>query len=340
MSRTSSPSSDVPLTPDDFPDAVASATSGGIASSLVPALPVVLWMTGALFAFCGLAVTMRGLAHSVDVFEANAIRTGGGLLGTLAFMLATGRRAPLVDRRNLGALVSRNAVHWGSSLLWTLSVTLLPLATVFSIEFTTPIWVAIVAAVFMGTRTPLMTLLAMVLGFVGVLAVVRPEASSLSGYVALPVLTAAGLGVSSILTKRLTRRNTVTGIVFWMMLLQFAANMSVVAFKGGVGAFAAKFLADGHFLADAAGLVACGLASQVCLTSALRLGNPVTVVSLDFLRIPLVSVIGYELYGETVGLHTFLGSAAIVVAVVAITLNGEREKVRQSFVTAPRLATA
>ncbi len=319
-SRTFSPGTRIPPSPE-------TTATGGWVASLTASGPVILWMSGAVLAFCGLAVTMRDLSKVLDVFEANAVRTGGGLVGVLLFMAVTGRRAPLHDARNLRDLALRNAVHWGSSLLWTASVALLPLATVFSVEFTTPIWVALLSAVFLGVRTPARTVVAMLVGFAGVLTVVEPGTAGLSARVALPVMTAMGLGLSAMLTKRLTRRNGVTGIIAWMMVLQFSANVAVVAWNDGFAAFATTLSGASWVACDCVGLVMCGLASQVCLTSALRMGDPVTVVSLDFLRIPLIAVVGYLLYGESVGFHTFAGSAAIVGAVLAITAGAGRGRI-------------
>ena len=311
---------------------------GRLAGGLARAAPVAAWMSGALFAFCGLAVAMRELGHTANAFEANAIRTGGGLVAACLAMLSCRRRPVLHDARNLRDLAVRNGVHWGASLLWTVAVTLVPLSTVFAIEFTAPVWVALLSLIFLRTHVSRVTVGALVAGFAGVLAVVRPDASGLTTAVLLPVAAAAGLGVSAMLTKGLTRRNGTLDIVFWMMALQFAANACVVSATTGLPRLAGKLAAGGAFAGYSTLLIGCGLVSQVCLTQALRRGAPVLVTSIDFLRIPLVSVIAYALYGESVGVHTVVGSLAIVAAVLAIAWDGGGKLVPSASDVLPTMA--
>lgn len=296
--------------------------AAGLAKSpeaAAPLAPVVLWMTGALFAFCGIAMSLRGLAPHAGVFEVNAVRTGGGLLVLLVAMLVTGMRPRLPGREDLILHGARNAIHWVASLLWTASVTLLPLATVFALEFTTPIWVAVFSAMFLASRITGSTAIGLVMGMIGVLVVLRPSAESFDHLTVLPLAAAAFLAGATLFTQRLTRRNAVLDILFWMMALQFGANMAVLAWTGSIGSLFAALAGNPEVAGMAAALVASGIASQLCLTQALRTGNAVMVVSIDFFRIPLVAVIGYFVYAENVGLHTFIGSIAIVIAVAIIT---------------------
>lgn len=276
-----------------------------------------LWMTGALLAFCGVALSIRALAPHADLFEVNAIRTGGGLLAVSIYLLASGR-APLVgDVPNLGMHALRNLVHWGASLLWTASITLLPLATVFALEFTTPLWVAIFAVLFLGQRVGAVTFVGLCAGLAGAFIIIRPDAASFDGLASLPLATAAALAVATLMTKQLTRRNGVADILFWMMALQFAANLSALAWNGKLSGWF-NGLASPAVALPALALVAGGLASQVCLTKALRVGSPVSVCSFDFLRVPMIAAIGFFLYGEQVGLHTALGALVIVAAAISV----------------------
>ena len=114
---------------------------------------VVFWMTGALFSFSISAIAIRALArHGLNVFEILSVRSGCGLAVLLALVLVRRElRAEIVPRR-MGMHLARNSTHFVGQYLWALAVTLLPLATVFALEFTTPMWVAILAVPLLGER--------------------------------------------------------------------------------------------------------------------------------------------------------------------------------------------
>src|SRR5258708_13181493 len=73
--------------------------------------------------------------------------------------------------------IGRNLIHYAAQLGWFFALTLIPLGQVVSIEFTMPIWTAILAASFLGERMTMWKISAIVLGIVGVLVIVRPAAA-------------------------------------------------------------------------------------------------------------------------------------------------------------------
>ena len=282
-----------------------------------------LWMTGALFAFCAVALSMRGISARFDPFESNLFRSAGGLACILSFMLATGDRPRAGSWDNVRTHLVRNSFHWVGTLLWVASVATLPLATVFSLEFTTPIWVAVFAAAFLGRRIPGASVVGLLLGFLGVMIVVAPSPSSIDRHALLPLGTAVFFAIAILMTKALTKRNKAINVVFWMMAVQTCLNLASVAWNTGLGHTLGKLAEGGDELWLLPAIILGGLASQFCLTKALETGNEVVVMTLDFLRLPLIAALGYALYGEEVGLHTILGGGAILVAVALVTLAGK-----------------
>jgi drug/metabolite transporter (DMT)-like permease len=137
-------------------------------------LRAALWMTGAITSFSAMAIAVRELKGAHDTFEIMAVRSAVGLLIVLAVAFATGRLGE-VSAQRLGGHVLRNAIHFTGQNLWILAVTLIPLAQVFALEFTTPIWVLLLSPFFLGERITRLRLLAAVLGFVGILVVARPD---------------------------------------------------------------------------------------------------------------------------------------------------------------------
>ncbi len=151
---------------------------------------VILWMTGALLSFSTMAVSIRGLATTLHILEILAIRNASGLVILLAIGLAKPDLLFAVNLRRARLQLSRNVIHFGAQYLWALSVTLLPLATVFALEFTMPAYAAILAVVFLHERVTAGRIGVVVLGFLGVLVILRPGIASVNP-AALLVLTAA-----------------------------------------------------------------------------------------------------------------------------------------------------
>lgn len=287
-------------------------------------LRVALWMTGSLLSFCVVALSVRSLSPVFSVFEILALRNFGGLviLGAMALLVPNAEH----QLRPVGAPLHllRNTFHFAGQALWAWGVVVLPLATVFAIEFTTPIWVAIFAVIFLAERMTASRALAIALGFVGALVVLRP---GLEGFrwEALAVLAAAFcFGVQITTTKVLTATNSTWTILFWMNLLQLPMNLAANMVVGGPVNFLPKF--DLAMLVPAIGVAVSGLTAHFCLTNAFRHGDAVMVVPIDFLRVPIIAIVGWLLYAEALDPFVFLGGAIILGGVIQNLLSEAHEK--------------
>jgi drug/metabolite transporter (DMT)-like permease len=271
-------------------------------------LRVILWMTGALLSFSTMAVSIRGLATTLQIFEILAIRNASGLVILLTIGLARPHLLRAVTLRRARLQLARNVIHFGAQYLWALSVTLLPLATVFALEFTMPAYAAILAVAFLGEKVTAGRIGVVVLGFLGVLVILRPGIASFNP-AALLVLTAAfGFAVSVIQTKALTTSETTYAIVLWMNAVQLPLAL--------IGSEPGNFLNLGAGQAlPLLGVAVSGLASHFCLTQAFRFGDATVVVPLDFMRIPLIAFVGWWLYGEALDAWVFAGAGLIVLGI-------------------------
>jgi drug/metabolite transporter (DMT)-like permease len=263
-------------------------------------LRVILWMTGALVSFSTMAVSIRGLATTLHIFEILAIRNASGLIMLLAIGLAKPDLLFAVTPRRWRLQLSRNVIHFGAQYLWALSVTLLPLATVFALEFTMPAYAAILAVVFLGEKITAGRIGVVVLGFLGVLVILRPGITSFNP-AALLVLTAAfGFAISLIQTKALTTSETTYAIVLWMNAVQLPLALSGSELKNFLNLGAAQAV-------PLLGVAVSGLASHFCLTQAFRFGDATVVVPLD--------LVGWWLYGEGLDAYVFAGAGLIVLGI-------------------------
>jgi drug/metabolite transporter (DMT)-like permease len=266
-------------------------------------------MTGALLSFCAMAVSIRGLTGRLNIFEILTIRSGCGVIVLLALAVTHAELRRTLVLRRMGLHAVRNSVHFAAQYAWALSLTLLPLATVFALEFTMPAWVALLAMPLLGERMTVSRAGSIVLGFAGVLIIVRPGLASFQPGVLLVLAAALGFAISLIATKQLTANVGTFAILFWMNVMQLPM---------GLAGSNPLFMLDLELkhLPAIIGVGVAGLSSHFCLTNAFRAGDATVVVPFDFLRIPLIALVGWLFYAEALDLFVFLGAALIIAGVV------------------------
>jgi drug/metabolite transporter (DMT)-like permease len=270
-----------------------------------PVFFIVLWMTGALTSFSASAIAVRLLSRTFSAFEMLAFRAGFALVLLLGLALVQPKlRAQLIPKK-LSLHVVRNVVHFAGTYGWTVAVTILPLAMVFALEFTAPLWTAILAVLFLGERITLGRVVAVISGFIGVMIILRPglEGLRLEGLIVLAA--ALAFAITAVITKHLTATQTTFTILVWMNLIQGPLNL-----MGAGEAFWLKVEPD-HFIPLIA-LGVGGLASHFCLTNAYRYGDATVVMPLDFLRVPLIAIVGWQFFGERLDPLLLLGSLFII----------------------------
>jgi drug/metabolite transporter (DMT)-like permease len=274
-------------------------------------------MTGALLSFSASALAIRALAKELNIFEILSIRAGGGLLILSLLAAAHADFRSQISAQHMRLHLARNTTHFAGQYCWSLAVTLLPFATVFSLEFTMPAWVALLAALFLHERITKSRLGTIVLGFLGVLVIVRPGLASFQPQALLVLFAAFAYSISLIITKQLTNRVSTISIIFWMNVIQLPIALIwpiTVAATGGASLFV--FRLGPELLFPTVVFTIVGLTSHYCLTQAFRSGDATVVVPLDFLRIPLIATVGWLFYGEALDGFVFAGAGLIICGVM------------------------
>jgi len=275
--------------------------------SNIPA--AVAWMVGTLLSFSLMAISIRQLGGVLNLFELLMVRAVGGLIILLVVMAAQPVLFRHIALRKPLTHLVRNGTHFVANLCWANAVIVLPLATVFAIEFMMPVWAGILAVLFLGERFTVSRAGSIVLGFLGVLIILRPGIEAFQP-AALGVLAASlGYAISNIGTKKLIPVQDTIAILFWMNVMQIG-----FALIGTDPTFPAR-LASQQWI-WAVGIAIGGTTAHYCLTNALRVADAIVVIPLDFLRIPLIAFVGFMFYGERLDLLVFAGAAIIVAGIV------------------------
>src|SRR5512134_526798 len=185
---------------------------------LSPSMRGVLWMGGAVLSFTAMAIAVRELQRHMGSFEIVFLRS----LVMLAIVLVWAPRAGWgsIRTRRLGVHVWRNVIHFLGQVLWVYSIGALTLATVFAIEFTMPVWTAILAAVFLKERLTFPRLTMLALGLAGVMIILRPGTGSFHPAALAMVLGSLCYASSFIFTKRLSSTDSALAVLFWMSVVQ------------------------------------------------------------------------------------------------------------------------
>jgi len=176
---------------------------------------------------------------------------------------------------------------------------------VVAIEFTMPIWTAILAASFLSERMTPWKIAAIVLGLVGVIVIVRPATGEINPGQLIALGAAMGFGVSMALVKSLTRTESALSILFWMLVVQSVA--------GFVPTLYVWTWPSAYVWAWVGVIAVCGTFSHYCLASAMRYADATIVVPMDFLRVPLTATAGWLLYSERLDAWTVLGAGLILI---------------------------
>jgi drug/metabolite transporter (DMT)-like permease len=290
-------------------------TLAGQAETPRPGLAA-LWMTGAILSFSTMAVAGRAASVELDTFEMMTWRSAVGLVIVLAIGAAFGTLGD-VTRRSLHLHFFRNLAHFTGQNLWFFAITVSPLALVFALEFTSPLWTMALAALFLGERLTRTKLIAGALGFAGVLLVVQPGAQPLSAGIVTAALAAIMFATTAIFTKKLTATETITCIMFYLTAMQLVMGLVASLHDGDMAA---------PSLATLPWVVLIGLAgltAHFCLTTALSIAPASIVMPMDFARLPAIAVVGVLFYDEPLAWGV-LGGAALIFAGNYINIIGAR----------------
>lgn len=282
-----------------------------------PALAAAFWMTGALFSFMAMAVSGRELSQDLTTFQILFFRSliGVLLIGALIARSQAGW-AQVRTRRSRGHLM-RNIAHFGGQYGWFYGLAFIPLAEVIAIEFTTPIWTALLAWMLLGERLTLPRLTALVFGIAGLLLILRPGMGTLHPAALAVLAGAVGYAISYIQTKSLSATETPLCILFYMTMMQLPFGMVPALLDWQTPAL--------HTLPWILLVSVTAMSAHYCMARAFKLADATVVVPMDFMRLPLIALVGYLFYQEVIDWPVALG-AGLMLTGNLINIRAEQRK--------------
>lgn len=267
-------------------------------------------MAAALFCFSLLAVASRELLQAMSAVEIMLWRSLIGFAIILALLWrADGLAAVPQTSEFLGWHLLRNSAHFGGQCAWLVALAALPMAEVFALEFTTPLWAALLAAMFMGESLGRGRWLSLLLGLGGVLLILRPGMAAVHPASLVMLAGAVGFGISVITTRKLTQLMHGNRHSFLLILLFMTGMQGLMSALLVWPEFGLPARGSGGWLL-AASLTA--LAAHYCLSRALGCADAALVMPIDYLRLPLIMLVGWWLYDESITAWLAAGALLII----------------------------
>jgi len=261
-----------------------------------------LWMFAASLGFTALIGLIRFAGSDIHPFEVAFFRSFFGLVWMLPWLVKVGWVGLRTKRKWL--YVGRAAVGIVSMLSWFWAINRMPLTEGVALSFTAPLFATIFAVFMLGEKVRARRWIAVVVGFIGVIVVLRPGSGEIGWPAAAMLFSAITQAVSSMSIKALTRDEPPARIVAYMVIFMTPLSLPPALF---VWSWPSP-LTWGILIAI--GLIAT--VSHLCMTRAFRAADASAVMPFDYSRIVLVSIMGYLWFDEKTDLWTWVGAAIII----------------------------
>ena len=276
-------------------------------------------MIAALFMFTVMGICIRISATHLPVIEVVFFRNFLAVLILLPLLARVGFNVLYMQRPKLFFL--RAAINAVGMFCGFTALTLIPLAQMTALSFTTPLFVTIGAVLFLGEVIRTRRIVAICIGFLGTLIILQPGVTDMTGGALLALVHALAIAIASLIVKVLTRSDSQHAIVTWMVVMQ-----TPLALIPSLWVWQWPDLLTWGFLW---GMALSGTIAHVCLTRALSLVEITALQPLEFIKLPFAVILAWVIFAEWPGIWTFVGGAVIFSSTAYIT---RREAVaRQSL---------
>jgi drug/metabolite transporter (DMT)-like permease len=273
----------------------------------------VAWMIAQTTAMCAAMTAARYLAHEgFDGPQAMFMRGFFGLVWLLPWFLHTLRTEPeLLAPPELKLVLLRGLIAAVGVLGWFIALTGMSVSDVVAVQFSHPVYVVIGAALFLREPVGAWRWSAVIIGFVGVLIIIRPGYEAFNPLIIGVLISALSNAIVQLMTKHMALRVSGAVLIFHMNIV-----MTILAFALSWQSWVwpewrhmPAVLAVGLF----------GVLAHIFLARAMRHSDASFLGPIDFLRLPIASAFGWVLFGEYSDLETWIGAGIIFIAVLVIT---------------------
>jgi drug/metabolite transporter (DMT)-like permease len=265
-----------------------------------------LWALGAMGCFTAMIVMIRYVSDVLTALDIAFYRAVVSVLVMLPVIFRGGmaRGLGLLKTKRPGLMIARGALTYLALVAWIYAVANMVLADAVALNATIPLWTVILAAVALRERVPLQRWLVIMVGFAGALVILRPGFAEITIAAVAALVSAFFYGSTSVVSKALTRSERTGAIVFYTNL-----TLAVVSATPALIWWNPPGWKE---LPLVIGIGVTGALAHVCITQAYRHGDASFVAPFDFVRLVLITLAGYLLFGEAVSIFVWIGAALVI----------------------------
>ena len=286
--------------------------------ALSPNLRGILWvaLSGVVFALLNVFTLIP--AQHLNPYVLAFLRYLFGTLFLLPILWRLGIYRSFHTNR-AGLHVTRGAIHTAGMMLWFVALPLTTLAEITALGFTGPIFVTIGAALFLGEDVRLRRWLAVIVGFIGAMIIIRPGFSAIHLGVVCILISTPIFSASNLISKALARTDSANTIVIWqhIVIVICAAPFAIWFWQTPDWTDLLWFLAAGL----------CGTLGHICQQRGYQLADITLLQPIGFLSLIWNTLLGYSLFFQQPDVWTFVGAAVIFASAMYIS---HREAVRRA----------
>ena len=268
----------------------------------------IAWMLGFIVNISIMAISIRELSFKYSSFEIQNFRNIFSIIVIFIILMVT--KHTQLNTFQLKNNFIRNIFHFIGQSAWTWGLTVLPLAVVFSLEFTMPIWAVIIAIVLLKEKITLNKIFFLIIGLIGTLIIFMPDTKYIGFYNIIVLCSAITYAIAHNFTKKLTRTDSILSILFFMSIIQLPFSLvgSLI-----IGNLQYNIMMEIPLIIL---LTVTSLLAHYSLSSALKYSDASVVLPIDYIRLPLIVFIGWYYYDEIISTNVVIGSILIIFGVV------------------------
>jgi len=280
-------------------------------AALSPQLVGILAMSAAAAVFCAHDAITKYLAATFPIGEIIFFRQISSLV-FLTLYVWMGHGLGVLRPVSIGRQGLRAFLFLASTVLIALSVASLPLPVAVTIVFSSPLVVAALSGPLLGEHVGPRRWVAILVGFIGVMVIVRPGGAEFTWVLLIPVVAASASALRDITTRILHRTDGTYAILFWSNVAVIIAMLgsAPLGWKP-VDGTAALFLVLGGAL---------NLLAHFLTITALRHGDAALVTPFRYTALVWAAMLGYLVWGDVPDQWTVAGALIIVTAGVYLIL--------------------
>ena len=265
-----------------------------------------LWALGAMVNFTVMIVCIRYVSDTLTPFDISFFRGAIGVVFMLPFFVTALRSEGLrvFRARRPGLMMLRGVLTYIAVLAWVYAVANMVLADAVALNATIPLWTVVLAAFVLGETVTRLRWIVTLVGFAGVLVILRPGFVEVGWPAILALVSAFFYGASGNVAKLLTRTESPNSIVLYtnLVLALVAAGPALYVWNPPSWEQVPLVL----------GVGVAGTLAHLCITRAYKLADASFVGPFDFVRMVLVTIAGYVLFGEAASLYVWIGAAMVI----------------------------